>query len=54
MDKARSRKDGGMGLGLAIVKQIVDSHDGAIRVASQVGEGTTFWIELPKYKNENE
>lgn len=47
VNKARTRKDGGMGLGLAIVRQIVDAHGGHIRVESDIGKGTTFWLELP-------
>jgi signal transduction histidine kinase len=37
----------GTGLGLAIVKQIVDHHEGAIKVHSTLGKGTTFLIEIP-------
>ncbi|WP_045576949.1 ATP-binding protein [Desulfosporosinus sp. I2] len=48
VNKARSRKDGGMGLGLAIVRQIVEAHGGTIKVESDMGKGTTFWIELPR------
>lgn len=47
VDKARSRKDGGMGLGLAIVKQIIDAHGGSIKADSQVNQGTRFIILLP-------
>lgn len=39
---------GGTGLGLPITKAIVDAHDGSIRVESQVGVGTTFFLTLPK------
>ena len=53
VDKARSRKDGGMGLGLAIVKQIAEAHGGSVRVTSTLGAGTTFWVRLPKYKGES-
>lgn len=43
----------GNGLGLAIVKKIIEIHEGKILVESEVGEGTTFRIELPKIgKNE--
>ncbi|MES1248487.1 MAG: ATP-binding protein, partial [Actinomycetota bacterium] len=37
----------GAGLGLSIVKAIVDAHDGAVRVTSEVGSGTTFDVRLP-------
>jgi two-component system, OmpR family, sensor histidine kinase VicK len=38
----------GTGLGLSIAKAIVEHHGGAIRFTSEVGVGTTFWIDLPK------
>lgn len=37
----------GTGLGLAIVNKCIDLHRGRITIASQVGVGTTFRIELP-------
>lgn len=36
-----------VGLGMSIVKQIVDVHNGRIWLDSEVGAGTTFYIELP-------
>lgn len=50
VDKARSRKNGGIGLGLAIVEQIVERLDGRLKVESEVGKGTTFTIYLPSHK----
>jgi signal transduction histidine kinase len=37
-----------LGLGLYIVKEVVNAHDGSITVVSNVGDGTTFTVELPK------
>jgi len=43
-------KDKGAGLGLAIVFNIIQKHNGDIRVESEEGKGTTFIITLPKGK----
>lgn len=37
----------GVGLGLTIVKRILDIQDGSIRVESQIGQGSTFYVALP-------
>ena len=47
-DKSRTRSNGGgSGLGLSIAQKIIELHHGAITVASQPGEGTTFSVSLP-------
>jgi two-component system, OmpR family, phosphate regulon sensor histidine kinase PhoR len=48
VDRARSRAVGGTGLGLAIVKHLARLHGGEATVASQLGAGSTFTIELPR------
>ena len=37
----------GTGLGLSVSYSIIERHEGSISVASEVGGGTTFTIELP-------
>ena len=46
VDKSRSRAEGGAGLGLALCKTIAAFHGGALRFASQEGEGTTVEVML--------
>lgn len=40
-------KEGGTGLGLAIVQRIIQDHNGEIRVESEPGVGTRFYIDIP-------
>jgi two-component system, sensor histidine kinase RpfC len=41
---------GGTGLGLTICKQMLDQIDGSITLKSEIGEGSTFRVELPNIK----
>ena len=38
----------GTGLGLAIVRTIVSAHEGELSLASEIGEGTTVTVVLPR------
>ncbi|MCL7997746.1 ATP-binding protein [Brucella sp. 21LCYQ03] len=48
IDVETSRAQKGTGLGLAIVKHILARHRGRLVVRSQLGEGSTFVVRLPK------
>lgn len=48
VDKARSRKNGGAGLGLAICNSIMKMHNGNIRIESELGKGSVFYLQFPK------
>lgn len=43
-----STKDRGTGLGLAISARIMEAHQGAIKVQSEPGRGTSFYLSLPR------
>ena len=47
VDKSHSREIGGTGLGLSIARNAIVMHKGAVKVHSNVGEGTTFTLRIP-------
>ncbi len=47
-----SKGAGGTGLGLFISNKIALSHAGSIRVESEEGEGSSFFVELPRRRTE--
>ncbi len=46
-DTSKTRAAGGSGLGLSIAKGLVEGMKGAIRLETQLGAGTQFFVELP-------
>lgn len=44
VDRARSRERGGTGLGLALCAEIIHLHRGEIRIESEPGKGTEFFV----------
>ena len=52
VDASSSRQKEGTGLGLSISKAIIEMHGGHIGFETQVGRGTTFYFDLPRWEAE--
>ena len=48
-DKSRNRQSGGSGLGLSIVKYLIESHNGTIKINSELSKGTEVLISIKKF-----
>lgn len=53
MEPLYTTKVRGLGLGLAITRAIVDKHHGQLRVISEPGTGSTFFVRLPAVRVES-
>jgi signal transduction histidine kinase/DNA-binding response OmpR family regulator len=47
IEGVRGRSFEGSGIGLALVKELVETQGGTIRAESELGRGTSFYINLP-------
>lgn len=50
-DSSDTRQKGGTGLGLSIARAIVEKLDGDIGFRTKENEGTTFYVDLPEFKD---
>jgi signal transduction histidine kinase len=48
VDGSNTRRYGGTGLGLAIARKLIELQGGRIWVKSELGAGSTFYLELPR------
>jgi PAS domain S-box-containing protein len=47
-DSSDVRQQGGSGLGLSIAKKLIEQHKGSVHFTTAVGQGTTFYFDLPE------
>ena len=53
VDNTDRRKIGGTGLGLSIVQEIMNAHEGKVKVESEFGKGSTFTLVFPASHTSN-
>ena len=47
VDDEYSKKQNGTGLGMALTKKLVEANGGLLDFSSEVGVGSTFWVDFP-------
>jgi signal transduction histidine kinase len=52
VDNSSTRKFQGAGIGLSLVRSLCEAMDGSIRAESEIGRGTTFFVDLPAFAAE--
>ncbi|WP_461095323.1 ATP-binding protein [Spirosoma gilvum] len=52
VEGAQGRSFEGTGIGLALVHELVELHGGTIRVSSELGQGSTFCVQIPIHRSQ--